>query len=266
MPLPDLPVAVQVNWAGTTAWSPWEQANANILSEVSGAPTLLDLTLRRGIYYPLIGADTAIIRSRDPGWHVVLEKSDSALAPSKMLGCGVRILRQNGLGTGAWIPRFFGYITRVEPDPRDVPRSRSEVTVTAESPLRWWSGKNVTPDALPAGAPVYQTDVTSALENLLRAAGLWAPDLLSLAPTPAPVPLPGDWGGQPVQFGQALVDLVFLTKVAVMAIPMYATAAGEADWVFRWWDPVTAEPTFHLQQLAGDLDRQPSIQWADEMP
>jgi len=51
-----------------------------------------------------------------------------------------------------------------------------------------------------------------------------------------------------------------------MAIPMYATAAGEADWVFRWWDPVTAEPTFHLQQLAGDLDRQPSIQWADEMP
>lgn len=262
--LPNLPVAIQANWSQSSAADRWDQPNANVLCDYWGEPMLLDLSVRRGIYYPLASADTAIIQCRDPGWDIVREKPDSVLWPSPLLGVPVRILHQSTLGSGDWRPVFFGYIAQIAPDPRDVPRSLSWVTVTVESPLRWVGAKNVTPTFTPGGVPIWQTGYDgTALQHLLEAGNLWS-GALDLAYTPVGVPLPADFGGQPVQLAQALVDLVFLMDAAVRAVPLMATGPGEPDWGFKLWYPQIEDGILHLQPSLGDLDAQPSIQWREE--
>jgi hypothetical protein len=270
MPLPNLPYVIQTNWQQLTAWSPWEQAHANILSaDDNNLLTTMDLRIRRGIYYPTISADTATIQCYDPGWHLVPEKLDSALYPSPLKGCATRILRQTGYGTNIWEPSFFGFITRVEPDLRDWSRATSFVTLTVESPLRVVGARNVTPIAIPAGGWVYTTAGAnvSALTALLQAAGLWTPDMLDLEdPGAAPVPLPTAFGGQPVQFAQALSDLLYVAKAAAKAFPLFAVAAGQPDWTFQYWTPrlSVAASTFDATTLPPQLYMTPSVQWADD--
>lgn len=270
MPLPNLPYVIQTNWTQTASWSPaspWEQDNAMILSnDGDGLLSTVDLQIRRGIFYPVIGADTATVVCYDPGWHLVPEKIDSALYPSPIKGCASRILRQTGYGTGIWDPAFFGYITRVQPDPLDAPRSKSFVTVTIESPLRVLSSRNVTPFAIPAGGWVYYPTFpnASALTALLQAAGLTAPEMLFLEDPGTPTPLPTAFGGQPVQFGQALSDLLYLARTAAKCLPLYAHSAGEPDWQFQWWRPRFDTPAGLFDVAALDLYTQPSIQWADD--
>jgi hypothetical protein len=174
------------------------------------------------------------------------------------------VLRQTGLHSGAWTPRFFGYVSAVAPDNRDAPKPLATATITVESPLRYLGARNVTPTPLPAGTPVYSTSTPNALKALLQAAGLWVPALLDLEAPVSEVLLPGDWGGQPVQFSQALVDLVYLAKTAVRAIPLYATGAGQPDWKFKWWAPTFEDPTVAIHAPLGDVWDGASVQWGDE--
>jgi hypothetical protein len=259
----DMPFMVQVNWQKDSAWGAWDAANANILCYHNAQPTLIEIAARRGIMYPVIGADTVTIRAFDPDWNLVPRKADSVLYPSTFTGCPIRVLEQMGLHTNVWNPRFFGYITKVMPDEVTATR-RSSVTVTAESPLRYLGARNVTPAPLAAGAPVWSLSTPNALQNLLTAASLWVPGYLNLEPPDAEIPLPGDWGGAPVQFGSALADLAFLAHAAVRAIPLYAIASGAPDWTLKWWVPQFDTPALELHAPLGDLWTGASVEWGDE--
>jgi hypothetical protein len=265
----------------------WEQTYANILCVgTSGANVLQSVEIQRQVMMPVIGQDTATIVSEDPGRDVIIG-GDGVLSPNCVPERRLRILGQDPNTPGTFVARFFGYISAIEPDP--VAQAPFLVTVTVDSILRWLASRSVTPAAIPADGVVYDPDDPdhSALTQLLIAAGLWAAPMLNLeAPRGDPVPLApaptdsatnpspadlvqpaGPWGGQPVQFGQTLGELIQLAGAVVDARPYYAVNNNDPDYVLYWWVPLAgASADFAFDAADGDLFRTPKINWSGDIP
>lgn len=259
MALPNLPIVAQANWSGTNTWPMWDQANANILTDC-----LQDVQYTRSLANPTITEETCELLCTDEDWLLVqgaaLQRDGSAnpLYPYVAPGVRVRVLEQTALGSGVWIPHFFGYISEIRPTPDDA--HPPTVTVRLESPLKRLANRSVTLPALdPADAGVH---ALGALEVLMSSAGLVSPFVDISSPTLTGVPLPRLWGGGRARFGQTLTELLTLLSAVAMVEPRYATVSGAPDWVLTVWRPEGAA-TLTWDATDGDIEGGSSVTWGE---
>lgn len=231
MPMLNVPVMAQVNWSNSNTWPMWEQSHANYIIEQG----LLKCDITRWLFQNELRGSTARLEFLDHTEAVRLGKPSSLLYPNVQLGRRVRVLAQTAMGSGVWIPHFFGYISNIEPDTSGAIPSKT--VITASSPLDMLADLDVTlpPSDHPLVYNAADTD-HSALWLLLLAANLWGTNLIDLDDVGA-VTIDGIWGNGTKRFTDWLSELVGFAGTVAYAAPKYAVAGGDPDWQFRWLRP-----------------------------
>lgn len=254
MPLPNQPIALQVNWTDAQGVAAWEQTNANILSDC-----VQEVVITRSLCLAGIEEDTCRLVCTDPDWDLVMGRVASVLYPNVVPGRRVRILEQDASAPGTWYAKFFGYITEIEPTPTD--ERPATVTLLLESPLHRLADQVVTLPELAAGLGVAQ-----AIAALLTAAPIH-PTFYQLDAFYRNTALPAAWGGGEATFGQALAELLLLAQAVAAVEPQYAVAASDPDYILRIWQATTTPTqTWSYAPASGDIEMGSTVVYAGQVP
>lgn len=254
MPVPDAPLVVQVNWTDVEDVAAWDQPNANILQD-----GLKSIKIQRNAFHGSLRSDTLEIVAADPQLALRPLKESSPLWPNIKLHRRIRVLKRTAPGQyKGW---YFGYLTKITPDPRA--QAPPLVTLTAESPLAVLARRKIDLPLMTNPTIWSGTSPNSgvgALATIMEAIQFLNTSFIEFDDV-GHHRIDGDMGDGELGFLEAIAPLIDASGCVLACEPRYQVAGGsDVNFVLRWYRPTPGDDVaVSWSSTAGELEGQPSI-------